>query len=340
MQERWKLRDQVYASLEKAYGTTMQGNLRRWQIAEAAIGNDEKIAQDTFNNRLDIVKFENTVVDQERKRKEELAKIIETHRHNVAGEKSKGGNLSERAASILAEVTAEGIPLPTGSRSAQVLGAVFNAIADNHPDDSPEDIAHRIKNGEIDMKQLVTESTVVARREGNVSTALAAMTEKNGIFDQLDSVAKKLNFGDSKTISQIKLAFQGKAVANEDIQEYRNLIEDAKAEMAQVLTRSGQTTDMVRRSTEEMFPTDASYPELKRVMQRGVKVAKAIQSGNKAVMDSLKSGKSILEVEPLVDSTTGGKIFSTEAEAKAAADRGDITIGDSITVAGQTGKWQ
>ena len=71
MKQQWAMRDQVYASLEKAYGTTMQGNLRRWQIANAAVGLDEKQAESTFKDRLDIAKLEQKAVSNENTRMHE-----------------------------------------------------------------------------------------------------------------------------------------------------------------------------------------------------------------------------------------------------------------------------
>jgi hypothetical protein len=315
--DKWKQQKQIYDEMRQVYKSRIDADLRALQFTRQVMGDSAKVTQN------DVKNFQNaqTIADK-------FQKTSETIRHDKAIEhiqqeksqrqqEQQGAPLTSKAAAILAEATAAGIPLPAGSRSGKVLNAVFNSIAERYPDDDPKAIVQRMRSGEIDMKVASSEATLLGRKEAGVAGALTSLNQPGGFFEQLDAAAKKINFGDSKTVNEVRLAAQGKAVANPAIQAYRSKLEETRAELVQVLSRTGAPTESVRRQSEDMLPLAASYEELKAAMKASNEIAQAILSGNEKVIESVKSGKPLSEVIGLtqkqvtrtgVDSATGRKV--------------------------------
>lgn len=216
-----------------------------------------------------------------------------------------GGGVSERAKEIQAALVSAGVSLPTGSRSDKAIVRVLNALAEENPDKSPKDIAQMVKSGQLGMKSESAEMSVLGKKEAAVSSGMASLTAPGGIFDQLDAAAKKINFGDAKMINQLQMAAQGKVVADKNIQAYRNLSNDAKAEMVTVLSRTGAPTDAVRKQTDEMFPANASYAEIQTAIATSKQVAEAVLNGNRRVMEAIANGRPITEAAGFIASQQG-----------------------------------
>lgn len=82
LQQKWATRDKIYQQLEKSYGDTEEGMLRRWQIANAAIGEDEKTANDSLKYMGELHKLQQQITDKH-------TEDAETARHNRAEESDK-----------------------------------------------------------------------------------------------------------------------------------------------------------------------------------------------------------------------------------------------------------
>lgn len=218
-----------------------------------------------------------------------------------------GAGLSDKAKDLQAELTTRGVTLPQGMRSAKTLTSTLNNLTEKYPDKSAAEIVDLIKNGQIDMKVATTETGVLAKREGNIESAIQALNRPGGLYEQLSKAAQAVNFGDSKTLNNWRLAAQGKAVADPAIQTLRNKLEDTQAEVVSVLSRSGQPTESVRKQAADMFPLDGSVPEIEASIKAGREVADAIQAGNEDVLNALKSGKSVKEVASSLQGGQGGK---------------------------------
>jgi hypothetical protein len=236
-------------------------------------------------------------------------------------------------------VTQGAVPLPLGTRSAAARNQFFQDALKNNPGKSAQEIFDDIKSGYIGMKGTITEAGAVAKREANISTASLALTEPGGLYDQLDAAASKVDFGDSKTVSQVRKGLQSHVYANEDIQAYVTTLEDARAELGTVLSRSGQLTDVAREQAKHALPDTASLGEIKAAIAASRKAADAVMHGNTTVMNALKSGKTV-EQALAAQQSGGSKVFASEAAAAAAAKAGKIKKGDKITIGNQDGTWQ
>jgi len=233
-------------------------------------------------------------------------------------------------------VAKDQIPLPLGTRSLAARNQFFADAVKNNPDRSPEEIVQDMKSGYIGMKGDLTEAGVVARREGAITAAQVALVEPNGLYDQLDAAAKQINFGDSKTLSQIRTALQKHVYANPAIQAYATTLEETRSDLATVLAKTGQTTDQARSMAERALPETMSYSELKAAIGASTKAADAIIKGNTTVMNAIKNGKTIQEAINM----DAPKVFATPEAAAAARKIGKLQDGDKVIVGGKRMIWK
>lgn len=70
MQDRIKLRDKIFAELKDAYGDSADGLLRRWQIANASIGEAQKDSTASFQFRGEMAKLEAQMQEQHERTQE------------------------------------------------------------------------------------------------------------------------------------------------------------------------------------------------------------------------------------------------------------------------------
>ena len=241
-------------------------------------------------------------------------------------------------------MTEKGVSLPTGFRSKDQMRATLQGLIDRNPGKSPDEIAQLVKDGKLDMKVSETEAATGAKKEASVASAMEALNApptkenpKGGLYNQLDEAAKAVNFGDSKTATQIKLGMQGKYVADPKIQYYVSKLQETRAELTQVFSRTGQPTDAVRAMANEALPETASYAELKEAMRSSREAAAAVESGNARFLEKLKGGTPLKQA--LAESQSPAS-FGTEQEAAAAAKAGKLKPGDRIVLNGVPGTWQ
>jgi hypothetical protein len=206
-----------------------------------------------------------------------------------------GVEVSDEAKRLDGLMSVAQVSLPQGARSSKIYWQKLDDVIKAYPDKQPEELLSMMRSGAIDMKVMMGEAAVLARREGNIEPAIQALNKPGGLYEQLMDAAHDVNFGDAKMANDWRLLAQGKIVANPPVQKLRNLVSDVKAEVVTVLSRSGVPTDAVRRQTDEMFPLDGSVPELQTAVDASKKVAEAVRSGNEDIINALKSGKSIRE---------------------------------------------
>lgn len=234
----------------------------------------------------------------------------------------------------------EQIPLPLGTRSMAARTQFMADAQKNNAGRTPEEVVADMKAGLIGIKGELTEAGVVARREGNIATAQTALVQPGGVYDQLAEAAGKVDFGSSKVKNAIRKGLQEHIYASPEIQAYVTKLEDARAELGTVLSRSGQLTDVARAQAAHALPDTASLGEIKAAIQASREVGSAVMNSNTLVMKALKEGKPIEEVLKAMQSAGAPKVFASEAAANAAAKAGKLNKGDKIVIGGQKGTWQ
>jgi hypothetical protein len=226
-----------------------------------------------------------------------------------------GGKDAGKVDAVYAAMADTGVSFPSGMRSVKAQRDTIQGLLAAHPDDSPAQIAERVRSGKLGLSGAQTELNTVARREGSSAAAINALNRDGGLYDQLLETGKKIDFGSAKFKNSFDLWKQGAVVADPDISEYINTLADTRAEFASVLARGGQVTDSVRIASEHAFPDKMSNEELQRNVERSKKIAESIQSGNTSVADAIIKGKSLDEA---LKDDKGGK-------QSAAAPKGTIT---------------
>lgn len=299
--------------------------------------------QQQYGNSLDLFKLQRQILDSADQKRIEIERLAETKRHNEAteGKGAIGGDVG----ALLAAMAEKGVSLPAG-RSKDQMRATLQGLMDRNPGKSPDEIAQLVKDGKLDMKVAETEATTGARKEASVASAMEALNApptkedpKGGLYYQLDGAAKRVNFGDSKTASNLRLAMQGQYVADPAIQYYVSKLQETRAELTQVFSRTGQPTDAVRAMAEEALPAAASYQELQEAIRSSREAADAVRAGNERFIERLKGGTPVKQALA-EDRAANPQTFGNEADAQTAARQGRIKPGDRIVVNGVPGTWQ
>lgn len=253
---------------------------------------------------------------------------------------AEGDETGDKASKLSYLLARDSIQLPGGSRSAIMRNQIIADAIKNNPGRTAEEIASDFKSGYVGMKGTLTEAGVVARREGNISSAQTSLVQPGGVYDQLIDAASAVDFGDSKVVNAVRKGLQTHVYASPQIQAYVTKLEEARGELGTVLSRSGQLTDVARAQAAHALPDTASLGEIKAAVKASREVGAAVMSGNTLVMKALKDGKPIEEVLKGLDSAGGPKVFQSEAAANAAFKAGKLKKGDKVTVGGTPGTWQ
>ncbi len=202
-----------------------------------------------------------------------------------------GGAMTPQVKEVDAALTQAGVTIPGAGRGGQLYWQKLNDLVAANPGRSPQEIAQQAKAGTLDMAAAKTETTTAARKEASIGAAQEALNMPGGLWEQVDSAAKKVDFGDAKFKNNMELASQGKVIANKDIQRYVSTVMEARAELSQVFARNGQTTDVARHMAEDAIPLAASYEELQAAKQASQQGAQAVRSGNQAYLQQVKTGQ-------------------------------------------------
>jgi hypothetical protein len=159
------------------------------------------------------------------------------------------------------------------------------------------------------------EAVKVGQREAATASAIEALNEKDGLYDQLLETSKKVDFGSSLWKNQFELFKAGNVVSDPAIRDYLNALADTRAEFGAVLARGGQTTDAVRSATEHAFPEKMSAQELQVAVDRSKKVADAIRRGNENVLNRLLNGESLGTVAKAAEKTSTPAVTKPPTES-------------------------
>jgi len=239
-------------------------------------------------------------------------------------ESATSKTFTEEEGNLMAALAGRGVNLPAGFKSQAQQKALYEGLFRKNPGMTVDEIADGIKSGLISMVAEKSEARSVGTRQASVDIPLAALTDKGGIFDQLDTAAQKINLGDARTVSQLRLAWAGKAVANPDILVYKNLIQDARSEMAQALQKGGAPTEGSNARAKEMFPDTMSLGEYQAAKGAAIAVAGAVKRGSTRVLQDISSSKPLGEIISSAKRETG---TSGGAAASGGPKEGDTASG-------------
>ncbi len=294
--------------------------------------------QEKIKNQIDIAKLNQGAMAQLDKSSEAWAKIA-VEQKKLALERQKFEGFQGPVGDLLAAMAQQGVSFPPGIRSKEEMLGTAQSLIRQHPDKQPAEIAQLLKAGKIGMKVTETEATQAARKEASVESAMEALNRPGGLFEQLDAAAKRVNFGDSKTANKIRLAMQREYVDDPAIQFYVGKLIDARTELGQVFTKTGQATDVVRAMAEHALPEAASYASIQSAIRASKEASKAVIEGNESYIDRLIKGATPQKAS-IQERVANPPTFNNATEAETARRQQRIKPGDLIIVNGVPGTWE
>lgn len=310
-----------WESKSKQGAAAIKQRLEQFKADTQSRGVDERVQHD---NALEGAA--GRTADERERHARETEAAADRRRKASEGAGEFGGQVGQ----VLASMSDLGVALPAGMRAKQQMLGTIQGLIEKHPDESTDQIADRIRRAQLKLGGEKVELATVSRREGSAAAAINSLNRKDGLYDQLEETAAKVDFGSAKFANALALWRQGEVVADNDIAEYVNALADTRAEFASVLSRGGQVTDSVRIAAEHAFPDKMSQGELKAAVSRSKKIADAIQAGNKAVVAELLGPDAKLldqggdEENP---AGAGGKDAPSPGAAKPSASTGPLQPG-------------
>lgn len=272
----------IYDRLREAYKDQADGNLRAHTTALQITGDltARKLAVD------DPGQYYTTVSQL----KLADAKIAEAYAK--AKQIQQGGEITPRMRQIEAVLSDLGVPGFSG-RGAKVNWDRIRDLDAAHPNDDPMTIGTRVKHGAQGYKLENVELSVAGKKEAAIGQAMEALNMPNGLWDQIEGVAKTVNFGSVKSVNDLELIAQGKLKANKDIQAYVTKVVEGRAELSQIFSRGGLATDETRHEAERLIPFNLSYDEILASRKANTEASAAVRRGSDRYIQSIMDPKSV-----------------------------------------------
>lgn len=181
---------------------------------------------------------------------------------------------------ILAALAERGISLPAGFRSRGQQIGLLNALQKKNPDLSADEIAEKIKNGQIDITGAKKEVSIAAGIAGKIAYA---ENEIQQTIPLVREASAKLPRG--KFVPYEKLKQMGeKELSDPDLAEFKMYMNSLSNAYDMLAARGG--TDMEKRKENRRNFDTASSPEaLERILTAVSNEAKASSRAGRASMD-------------------------------------------------------
>lgn len=217
-------------------------------------------------------------------------KESETERHNKRMEEEgqdridkpaagapSSTDMGQKTTSLLASLTSIGASLPQGMRSRAVLQQTLEGLITKYPDLSPDEIAQKIKTGQIDMGVSKTEGSVLGRREAAILPVEKSITKPGGFLDQAESAVKAVDLPKLKAAGRFETWTKDQN-SDPDLTRYKAAVAELRAEYSIVLSKGGQVTDAARHEAEKVIPdliTPEQFKSIRKTVQQGIESSKS-----------------------------------------------------------------
>jgi hypothetical protein len=171
---------------------------------------------------------------------------------------------------LLAALAERGVSLPAGFRSKEQQLALLNSLRQRNPSLSPDEIAEKVKTGQIDLSAEKKRTQVAAGIAGRVAYA---ENEIEQTIPLVREASAKLPRGQFVPWSRLKQMGEA-SFSNPDLAEFRMFMTSLSNAYDMLAARGG--TDVEKRAeSRKNFDTAASPEALERVLQAVLKEAKA-----------------------------------------------------------------
>lgn len=230
-----------------------------WKAVESRRGALERLQMqhETLDSRL-----------QQSRESNETRKEIARMAHPEA--QSSGGGFQGKNGEIMAALAEKGVSLPAGFRSKQQQLGLLNALSERNPNLSPDQIADKIKSGQIDLANLKVEGRTAAGIAGKVAYAEQEIEQTIPLVREASA---KLPRGQFVPFNKLKQMGE-KEFSDPDLAEFKMYMTSLSNAYDMLAARGG--TDVEKRAENRKNFDSAQSPEaLERVIRAAQNEARA-----------------------------------------------------------------
>jgi hypothetical protein len=190
---------------------------------------------------------------------------------------------------LLAALAEKGVSLPAGFRSKTQQLGLLNSLRERNPSLSPDEIADKVKNGQIDLANVKKAGQVAAGIAGKVAYA---ENELEQTIPLVREASAKLPRGQFIPFNKLKQMSQDK-FSNPDLAEFRMYMTSLSNAYDMLAARGG--TDVEKRAEGRRNFETAQSPEALEAVLRAVQ--KEAQASGRAAQAAMKPPGSKKEQE-------------------------------------------
>lgn len=203
-------------------------------------------------------------------------------------DETKGG-FEGKNGELLAALAEKGVSLPAGFRSKTQQLGLLNSLRERNPSLSPDEIADKVKNGQIDLANVKKAGQVAAGIAGKVAYA---ENELEQTIPLVREASAKLPRGQFIPFNKLKQMSQDK-FSNPDLAEFRMYMTSLSNAYDMLAARGG--TDVEKRAEGRRNFETAQSPEALEAVLRAVQ--KEAQASGRAAQAAMKPPGSKKEQE-------------------------------------------
>lgn len=272
-------------AMQKIHALMQQGPITYDKLKSIDSGN--KQGQQMIKSRLDELR-----VNTASKAQDEHTRHDERMEELTAQRQGTGDSAqNDKVSAVRAAMADSGVSFPSGMRSEKAQRDTIAGQIKAHPDDSPQQIAQRVKNAQIAMGGAKTEENVLARREAAILPVEKSITKPGGFLDQAEKAVNEVDFPKLKAAGGFE-SWTKEQESDPSLTAYKAAVAELRAEYSIVLSKGGQVTDAARHEAAKVIPDLITKDQFKRIKQT---VMQGIESSKSGVEESISQteGKSV-----------------------------------------------
>lgn len=197
---------------------------------------------------------------------------------------------------VLWDIDAAGIKLQ-GGRGERLI-AIAGGMR-SHPDWTSAQLVDDAREGRLGMMAAEKETAALAHRVALQAPTLHTMVRPGGILDQMETASKNLEdtgWGDNIVAQKVRKFWNNEGNAEPVVQTYITKLKILQGLEANLISRSGQATDMTRAMAAEEFPEWKGYPALHASLVASREANYAILHGDYDALDEVQLGRPLFQV--------------------------------------------
>lgn len=271
----------------------MAGNIRTDEQKKMATAVQAKRAIETGVYQLDRIGQMQFATETRR----QIAGL-DFQRGQALGQKGLDAPLSAYSPNqVLGILAANQITLRGGRTT---LAGEVQGIQTTMPNLTLRQLVDTMREKQLDMREATVAIQTMARRSYPTAQAYAALTVGDAnhpsIFSRLETSAKRLDFGSSQVRNQMRIWEDTHWSTDPNVRAYMTDLEDARTELAVVLSRGGQMSDHARTWAEEALPTVTSQQGLIRSIRESTAIGQSVLRGDERAMAMVLHGGHLSDI--------------------------------------------